>query len=129
MGGLEDGNIEYAGRTDHQIKVGSFRIEPGEIENAINTCRGVSESLVCVVEHADQRQLFAYVATLDAALQPADVATHLQKRMPQWMMPSRYCFIGQFSESINGKIDRTALPDPSNGVALRGAASFASIHQ
>ncbi len=118
---LEDGNIEYAGRNDHQIKVGSYRIEPGEIENAINTCPGVSESLVCVVEHADQRQLFAYVASSATALQAVDVSIHLQAQLPQWMMPSRYCFIEQFPKTINGKIDRKALPDSVHGVAVRSA--------
>ncbi|ASJ71509.1 amino acid adenylation domain-containing protein [Granulosicoccus antarcticus] len=118
---LDDGNIEYAGRTDHQIKVGSYRIEPGEVENAINTCPGVSESLVCIVEHAGQRQLFAYVASADITLQAATVAAFLQTRLPQWMMPSRYCFMEQLPKTINGKIDRKALPDPLNGVAARSA--------
>lgn len=122
---LDDGNIEYAGRIDHQIKVGSYRIEPGEIENAINTCPGVSESLVCVVEKADQRQLFAYVASSDEALQAVDVAIHLQARLPQWMMPVRYCFMPQFPKTINGKIDRQSLPDPDVGQAVRSAGYVA----
>lgn len=122
---LEDGNIEYAGRIDHQIKVGSYRIEPGEIENAINSCPGVHESLVCVVEQSEQRQLFAYVSSPDAALQPVDVAVHLQARLPHWMMPSRYCFMAQFPKTINGKIDRKALPDPETGVAARSAGYVA----
>lgn len=122
---LEDGSIEYAGRIDHQIKVGSYRIEPGEVENAINTCPGVSESLVCVVELAEQRHLFAYVASSDTALQAVDVAIHLQRHLPQWMMPGRYCFLPQFPKTINGKIDRKALPDSSTGVAARSAGYVA----
>ncbi len=122
---LDDGNIAYAGRIDQQIKVGSYRIEPGEIENAINTCPGVSESLVCVVEQAEQRQLFAYVASADTALQAVDVAIHLQALLPVWMMPSRYCFMAQFPKTINGKIDQQALPDPAHGEALRSAGYVA----
>ncbi len=122
---LEDGNIEYAGRTDHQIKVGSYRIEPGEIENVINTCPGVSESLVRVVTHADQRQLFAYVACTDSALRPRMWPFICRLCLPQWMMPARYCFLAQFPKTMNGKIDRKALPDPDNGVAVR-SSSFVS---
>ncbi len=122
---LDDGNIAYVGRIDQQMKVGSFRIEPGEIENAINTCPGVSESLVCVVEQSEQRHLFAYVASADTALQAVDVAIHLQALLPVWMMPSRYCFMAQFLKTLNGKIDRQALPDPASGEAVRSAAYVA----
>lgn len=116
---LEGGNIEYAGRLDHQLKIGSYRIEPGEIENAINTHECVSESLVCVSEAGDRQQLMAYVARLKGPLPVAEIAQHLSQLLPVYMLPVRYMMMDAFPKTQNGKIDRKALPDPSQAEIAR----------
>lgn len=116
---MDDGNIDYAGRIDHQIKVGSYRIEPGEIENAINELAAVNEVLVVADETDGKKKLLAYVAVGNNALSAADIVGQLQKNMPTYMIPSRYILLDVMPKTLNGKIDRKALPDGSLAVAPR----------
>lgn len=107
---LPDGNIEYAGRIDHQLKVGSFRVEPGEIENAINQQTGVLESLVIAHESGGKKRLLAYVAHGDNPLDLAALSTALSRALPDYMVPARYVLLASFAKTLNGKIDRDSLP-------------------
>jgi len=116
---MDDGNIDYAGRIDHQIKVGSYRIEPGEIENAINEHSDVKEVLVVADEFEGKKKLLAYVASDNASLSAADVVAYLQQSLPVYMIPSRYVMLPTLPKTLNGKIDRKALPDGSHAVAPR----------
>ena len=116
---LPDGNIAYAGRIDHQLKVGSYRIEPGEIENAINRQAGVLESLVVADESGGKKRLLAYVAHGDNNLDLATLSAGLSASLPDYMVPSRYVLLTGFAKTINGKIDRDALPDASAAVTPR----------
>ena len=119
---LPDGNLDFGGRIDHQIKLGSYRVEPAEIEGVINSYAGINESLIQYDEVDGQKFLIAYVAigkqaeglnSLDKqTMLAADLAAHLRKTLPEYMIPTRYIFIDQFPKTINGKIDRDALPDP-----------------
>jgi len=126
---LEDGNIEYLGRIDNQVKLRGFRIELGEIEGVLTTHPEVSEALVLVREDepGDQR-LIAYVvpnrATSERAangdmLQEAakslepELKTVLAKQLPEYMRPSEFIFLYAFPLTPNGKVDRSALPRPS----------------
>jgi len=122
---LDDGNIDYAGRVDHQIKVGSYRVEPGEIENTINSHPGVNESLVCALTINDKTKLIAYVASEDELLDISDIADYLAEKLPVFMMPSRYVLMQVFPKTINGKIDRDALPDANSAVVARRAVAVA----
>lgn len=106
----QDGNIEFAGRIDHQIKVGSYRIEPGEIESAINQNPHVLESLVVYEQIGNQKYLIAYVSTQSNSLTALELSTFLRERIPVYMVPSRYIFVARFPKTLNGKIDRRALP-------------------
>lgn len=119
---LPDGNIEFAGRIDHQIKLGSYRIEPGEIEFHIGSHPQILEALVSCDEVDGKKSLIAYVAIGSAHLTAADVANFLRDRMPAYMIPSRYCFCESFPKTINGKIDRKQLPDPSTSTVPRNEA-------
>ena len=110
---LPDGNIEFAGRIDHQIKLGSYRIEPGEIEATINGCQGVRESLVTYDEVDGKKYLIAYVAYGDTAIDANHVAEYLRDQLPTFMIPTRYVLLPTFPITVNGKIDREALPTPS----------------
>ena len=126
---LPDGTIHYAGRTDHQIKLGSYRIEPGEIENAINNCDGVAESIVSVSSEGAACQLIAHVAITDNALDAADIGEQLRSVLPQWMLPGGYVLMQRLPKTINGKIDRAALPDRSHAQVFRKHAVTAATNE
>jgi len=114
---MNDGNIEYAGRIDHQIKIGSYRIEPGEIENAISEHPDVKDALVIPDEVNDKKLLLAFVATDDTDLTAGKIANFLSKTLPAYMVPARYVLLANLPKTLNGKIDRKALPDNSQAVA------------
>ncbi|MBX3422999.1 MAG: amino acid adenylation domain-containing protein [Pirellulaceae bacterium] len=116
---LPSGDIEYAGRIDHQIKLGSYRIEPGEIEYHISSHARVLESLVTHSDVDGKKALIAYVATGSNAVTAAELAEYLRDCLPSYMIPSRYCFVDAFPKTINGKIDRQRLPDPATGEVPR----------
>jgi len=115
---LPSGDIEFAGRIDHQIKLGSYRIEPGEIEAAINHHPQVLESLVSYDEVNGKKSLITYIAVGDEAFEQEavsarEVCDFLDNRLPLYMVPTRYIFLASFPKTSNGKIDRKALPDTS----------------
>ena len=116
---LDHGIIDYAGRIDHQIKVGSYRVEPGEVENTINALTGVLESVVTATSIKGKNQLIAYVATGDSSLGESDIAEHLRESLPAHMLPSRYLLLKSLPKTVNGKIERAALPDVSLAVVAR----------
>ena len=115
---LPSGDIEFAGRIDHQIKLGSYRIEPGEIEAAINHHPLVLESLVSYIEVKGKKSLVSYIAVGQKALQhealdAKEISEFLKNSLPPYMVPTRYIFVASFPKTTNGKIDRKALPDAS----------------
>ena len=116
---LPNGDIDFAGRIDHQIKLGSYRIEPGEIEAAVNQCPQVLESLVSYDEVDRKKYLIAYVATGANSIEAVDLADHLRGCLPPYMVPTRYVFVESFPKTINGKVDRKALPSPESSVVAR----------
>ena len=118
---LDNGDIDFGGRIDHQIKLGSYRIEPGEIEAALDQHDGVMESLVSYDEVERKKYLIAYVATGANKGNAADLAKFLRDQLPPYMIPSRYVFVPSFPKTINGKIDRQALPNPASGEVPRDA--------
>ena len=128
----KQGDIEFAGRIDHQIKVGSYRIEPGEIESAINQHPGVCESLVVYEQIGNQKVLVAFVATqaktpyaksgdlksLEAQpLETQTIAMFLREHLPAYMIPQRFLIVERFPKTLNGKIDRKALPPVERAIA------------
>ena len=113
---MPGGDIEFAGRIDHQIKLGSYRIEPGEIEAALDQHNDVLESLVSYDEIDGKKFLVAYTAIGDSDPTAAELANHLREHLPPYMIPARYVFVKEFPQTINGKIDRKALPAPSTGM-------------
>ncbi|MCA9919889.1 MAG: amino acid adenylation domain-containing protein, partial [Anaerolineales bacterium] len=112
---LPDGNIEYLGRTDFQVKVRGYRIELGEIETALLQVPGVHECLVTVheAENSDKRIVAYILAAPDANaddLKQQALETHLLKHLPEYMVPSAFMCLDAWPLTPNGKINRHALP-------------------
>ncbi len=110
-----DGVIEYLGRNDFQVKIRGFRIELGEIEAAITEQPQVRESLVVAMQEPGAGlSLLAYVVPKEGSRPAVDeLRQALKRRLPEYMVPSRFVFLEKFPLSPNGKIDRHALPKPS----------------
>ncbi len=117
---LPDGNIEYIGRSDHQLKVRGFRIEPGEIEAALREHPAVSEALVIAREDsAGEKRLVAYLIGDAEATTPEDLHALLGRTLPDYMIPSVFAFIDEFPLTPNGKIDRVRLAQTPLGGSER----------
>jgi len=114
-----DGTLEFLGRLDHQVKIRGFRIELGEIEATLAEHEAVREAVVAVWEAAEgDRRLVAYVvADQDAAPSQEQLHNFLEGRLPDYMLPARYLFLPAFPLTSNGKIDRQALPLPTQAQA------------
>ncbi|MBD2812214.1 amino acid adenylation domain-containing protein [Xenorhabdus sp. Vera] len=120
---LPDGNIEYLGRNDFQVKLRGFRIELGEIEIQLMKCEGVHEAVVIIREdEPGQKRLVAYLRPLDGVeLIPAELRQKLTQHLAEYMLPSAFMILNAFPLTPNGKLDRQALPAPdSSSVVTRG---------
>lgn len=105
---LPDGNLEYLGRIDHQVKIHGIRIELGEIEAAINSYQGVIDSAVIVRSYNENiKVLEAYIV---ATYQDANtLKEHLKSVLPEHMIPKKYIYIEALPLTKNGKLDRKKL--------------------
>ena len=113
-----DGNLEYLGRIDQQIKLRGFRIELGEIESAMLQFPDIRECVVVARESsAGSKQLVAYAVSQDQSLSETDLAQQvkeqLKKKLPDYMVPAIFMFLETLPLTANGKIDRKALPVPT----------------
>jgi amino acid adenylation domain-containing protein len=110
---LPDGNIEFMGRADTQVKVQGYRIELGEIEAALDKQVAVDAAAVRIWGDAmDEKRLAAYVVTSDCELTEEALREHLAQLLPAYEIPSSISFIDQMPLSANGKVDRKKLPKP-----------------
>ncbi|WP_082393480.1 non-ribosomal peptide synthetase [Nocardia arizonensis] len=104
-----DGELEYLGRTDFQVKLRGLRIELGEIETALTELDAIAQAAVAVHEGT---RLVAYLVPADAEIDLAAVRAALARRLPAYMAPSDYVVLAQFPLNTSGKLDRRALPAP-----------------
>jgi len=111
---LPDGNIEYLGRTDFQVKLRGLRIELGEIEATLPQCDGVLQAVVTVREdHPGDKRLIAYfTAAAGTAVDIENLRERLKKQLPEYMVPSRFLQVEKFPMTTSGKVDRKVLPAP-----------------
>lgn len=109
-----DGNIEFLGRIDHQIKLRGFRIELGEIEAVLLKHPAIKEVIVNLHKTENNQQLVAYVTgeLIDDLSQ--QLKQHLKTHLPDYMIPSQIIRLDEFPLTPNGKIDRQALPLPDH---------------
>jgi acyl-coenzyme A synthetase/AMP-(fatty) acid ligase len=113
---LPDGNIEYIGRNDFQVKIRGYRIELGEIESRLSSYEGVKQSVVLAKEHngtgvTGGKYLVGYYVS-DNKLAEEEILNYLQSKLPEYMVPSILIHLEELPLTINGKLDRKALPDP-----------------
>jgi len=108
---LPDGNLEFAGRADDQIKLRGYRIEPGEIETVLEQFPGINQAVVVVREDRESYQrLAAYlVSDLAGSVDVNGLKNALSAKLPDAMIPSAFVFITTMPLTENGKINRRAL--------------------
>ncbi|ASP26422.1 MULTISPECIES: non-ribosomal peptide synthetase [Bacillus] len=112
----EDGLVEWLGRSDGQVKVRGYRIEPGEIEAAIRRIDGIREAAVTARNEHGETALYAYIEGRESD----DVRAELATRLPAYMMPAQFIKMSEWPVTPSGKLDRRALPAP-DGAADRQA--------
>ena len=108
-----DGNIEFLGRTDNQIKIRGHRVELGEIEAAINQHPTVKECVVVARarDSSEEKELIGHVVSTQESLVSVDeLRRFLGAKMPDYMIPSWFVFLDALPLMPNGKVDRNALP-------------------
>ena len=117
---LPDGNIEFLGREDFQVKINGYRIELGEIEAVLRRQPTIAEALVTVATHPEsrQRQLAAYVVPRGDTIDPAELQIALAAQLPAYMVPALYVPMKRLPLTANGKLERKSLPQPWEGAGL-----------
>lgn len=111
---LPDGNLEFLGRIDRQVKIHGYRIELGEVETRLLSHTAIREATVVAREGVSgEKQLVAYVV-LSEQSKPShrELRHYMEERLPQYMIPATFVFMDKLPLTINGKVDERALPTP-----------------
>jgi surfactin family lipopeptide synthetase A len=109
---LPDGNIEYLGREDHQVKIRGLRIELGEIENTIREYPGITDCVALVKKYSENIILIIAYVVCKSDLKIDGLKDYLKKHLPDYMIPNRFEKIDEIPLTPSGKADRKALPEP-----------------
>jgi aspartate racemase len=112
---LPNGVLEFVGRRDQQVKIRGFRIEPGEIEAVLGQYEAVRECAVVVRPDSNgEKRLVAYIVPNAGQLSNAELQSYLKKKLPEYMLPAVFVMLDSLPLTVNGKVDRQALPEPEN---------------
>jgi len=119
---LPDGNIEYLGRVDRQLKIRGYRVEPGEVESVLSSHGSVSDAVVIAIDDGQAgKRLVAYVVFKDEAAPATDLLReYLRTKLPDYMVPSLFVTVASIPLTQNGKIDLAALPPVMSGTQTSG---------
>ncbi|MEU4768131.1 amino acid adenylation domain-containing protein [Actinosynnema sp. NPDC023794] len=116
-----DGQLEFVGRVDHQVKVRGYRVELGEVDAVVGTCPGVSQAVTVLRTDEAGAALACYVVAAEPGVDAARLREHCARSLPDYLVPSVFVLLDAFPVTPNGKLDRTALPAPTAvGTGLRG---------
>lgn len=131
---LSNGNIEYLGRVDNQIKLHGYRIELNEIENHINNYPGIRQCVVLLNKNGDNHQLIAFIeifSNISSNFDIDNLRNHLTTILPIYMIPHRFELIDSFPTNVNGKLDRNQLLHllPSNQAEKTNVYNISSQDQ
>jgi len=120
-----DGRVELLGRIDNQVKLRGYRIELGEIEKVLSQHEAVKDAVVVIQEDQDgNKRLVAYCIPVPGGrLNSGELGQFLQRKLPDYMLPSAFVEMDAFPLTPNGKIDRKAFPK-SEGIALQAGSPF-----
>jgi acyl carrier protein len=121
---LPGGDLDFRGRNDFQVKIRGFRIEPGEVEKALGDVPGVEKALVVVRLVAGDPALVGYFVARpgDGAATVDGVRESLRKRLPPFMVPAALMELPALPVNAQGKVDRSALPEPDRSSEATGTA-------
>jgi hypothetical protein len=109
---LPDGTLAFLGRADTQVKVRGFRIETGEVEQALLRHPAIREAVVVARGEGHDKRLVGYVVAPGEAVPPSDLQTFLREQLPEYMVPTIFVTLAQLPLGPTGKVDRKALPAP-----------------
>jgi amino acid adenylation domain-containing protein len=112
---LPDGNVEYLGREDHQVKIRGLRIELGEIENTIREYPGIADSVAVVRKYSESVILIVAYLVCRPGVEIEGLKQHLRRHLPDYMVPHHFERIDALPLTPSGKADRKALPEPAMG--------------
>ncbi|MBN0984820.1 amino acid adenylation domain-containing protein, partial [Gordonia sp. BP-94] len=124
VGMSRNGSIEFVGRRDGQVKLRGFRIELGEVESAMSALDGVDAAGADIRTLGDTEHLVGYLVAAGGAassavdavgLSDSEIRTRLATAVPEYMVPTRFVRLPRLPLTVNGKLDRGALPDPGSG--------------
>jgi amino acid adenylation domain-containing protein len=120
---LPDGNLEFTGRVDDQVKVHGYRIEPGEVEKAVQSHPEVTSAVVVAKQDKNgDRQLVAYIVGNDE-VKSSDLLSYLSKTLPAYMLPAHFVQLEELPLTSNGKVDKKKLPDPE-GIGMESGVEY-----
>ena len=111
---LPDGNVVYLGRSDNQIKIRGFRVEPSEITNVMEKFTGITRALVLAKNIGEDRKILVgyYVSAQNQDIDHNKLLNHLRTSLPSYMVPSHLMSLPAFPLLANGKIDLQSIPEP-----------------